>query len=136
MSKYMAVCDYEELKPETYNGVSVVELNENAMKKVISLNTGNFVEDYNEIINKFMNDLNLTGTICVSSSVENYIQDFNSKNHDKIKFTIPDYKKYSILVTRVKLEKENPVSKSIRETKERDEEIFYKRMGRPLTTIN
>ncbi|SHK41812.1 hypothetical protein [Desulforamulus aeronauticus] len=118
MSDYILACDYEEFEPATYNGVYMLEFDENnESREVLRINTGNFMEDYNQIIKQF--DQGFT----ISSSIVNFMVDFKIAKHDKLQYVVP-HRKYSNIISGVKLVKEDNISKSIRLTKERDEKIF------------
>lgn len=66
--------DYEDFKPETYKGVYVDTKDK---QRLIHVNTGDFVFDYNFIMDFLKTYLKNNPTLDVfcSSSVDNYISD-------------------------------------------------------------
>jgi hypothetical protein len=71
---YMISVDYKEFKPNTYNGVILLEFDENYKnKEILKFNTGNFVTDFNQMLKESKVEAN------ISSQVDNYISDFNNK---------------------------------------------------------
>ncbi len=68
--------EYEELKTETYNGISVIDYD--AQKIIYSLNTGNFLED-RDMINLIV-EHNVHYTFYNSRSMNNFMIDLPQEN--------------------------------------------------------